>query len=154
MEALKGSYTFDAPQAMVWDALQNPRLLAVIIPTCWGVEKIGDNSFRGTLQFSVGSMSGVFKGNIDLANLQAPNSYDAVVRGSAPIGIVKITGSMNLETLNETQTSMHYNGEVVFGGRIASVGSRLLEMSVKAMLTQSLDALNEHFRVKVKQKSE
>lgn len=154
MEALKGSYTFDAAQDIVWDALQNPRILAMIIPTCWGVEKIGDNSFRGTLQFSVGSMSGVFKGNIDLSNLQAPNSYDAVVRGSAPIGIVKLTGAMQLEAVNEQQTNMHYSGDVVFGGRIASVGSRLLEMSVKAMLTQSLDALNEHFKAKVKQAQE
>ncbi len=150
MDALKGSYNFDAEQSIVWEALQNPRLLATIIPTCWGVEKIGDNSFRGTLQFSVGSMSGVFKGNISLSNLQAPDSYDAVVRGSAPIGIVKLTGSMRLEPTDDGKTIMHYQGDVLFGGRIASVGSRLLDMSVKAMLNQSLDALNEHFLSKNK----
>lgn len=145
MSEIKGSYTFDAEHQTVWDALQNPRLLAIIIPSCWGVESLGEHSFRGNLQFSVGPMNSVFKGNINLSNLQAPNSYDAVVRGSAAIGIVKLTGSMNLETVSENQTRMHYTGDAEFSGRIAGVGLRLLDASMKKILTESLDALNQYF---------
>lgn len=145
MSEIKGSYTFDAEHQIVWNALQNPRLLAIIIPSCWGMESIGENSFSGTLQFSVGPMSSAFKGTINLSNLQAPDSYDAIVRGSAAIGIVKLTGSMNLETVSENQTTMHYTGDAVFSGRIASVGLRLLDASMKKILAESLDALNQYF---------
>lgn len=142
---INGEYTFNAQQEVVWNALQNPRLLGTIIPTCWGVESIGDNKFQGVLKFSAGQISGVFEGTIELLNIQEPERYHIIVSGKAPIGIVKITGGMYLETSEENKTTMYYSGDVSFGGRIASVGFRVLEMAVNAMLRQSFDVLNRYF---------
>lgn len=142
---LSGSYTFNASQDIVWDALQNPRLLGTIIPTCWGVESTGINKFRGILKFSVGPTAGIFEGEIELSNIQEPNGYEIVVNGKAPIGIVRIKGKMNLEPDDKDNTIMHYSGNVSFGGRIASVGSRMLEMAINAMIKQSFEALNQYF---------
>jgi len=141
---LDGQYTFTAPQEAVWNALQNPKLLGTIIPTCWGVESAGKNKYTGILKFQAGQMSGVFEGIIELTNIQEPDSYDISVTGKAPIGITKVTGGMRLEAVDKNNTIMHYSGTASFGGRIASVGSRILEMAVNAMINQSLVALNRY----------
>jgi len=144
MLTLEDSYIFDAGQDEVWDALQNPKLLGMIIPTCWGVQEVGTNRYIGTLKFQVGQLSGIFKGEIELSNIDPPQSYDVVVSGKSPIGIVKIDGGMSLEAIDDTQTRMNYKGDVSFGGRIASVGTRLVEPAVKSMIDLSFRTLNQH----------
>jgi len=78
---IAGSYTFHVPQGMVWAALQDPLVLGAVVHTCWGVEKVGENEYVGTLQFKAGSVQGVFKGTIKLLNIQALESYDVEVNG-------------------------------------------------------------------------
>lgn len=142
---IEDSYTFDVDQATVWEALQNPKLLGMIIPTCWGVESVGEHKYIGTLKFQVGQMSGIFKGEIQLSNLNPPTSYDVIVSGKSPIGIVRVEGGMWLEEIDDEQTTMHYKGTAAFGGRIASVGSRLVDAAVKSMIDLSFKTLNQHF---------
>jgi len=144
MTTIDGQYIFDVGQADVWEALQNPKLLGMIIPTCWGVESVGENKYIGTLKFQAGQMSGIFKGEIELSNIQPPDSYDVVVSGKSPIGIVKVDGGMWLDAVDDDQTIMHYNGEVSFGGRIASIGSRLLDRAIQSMIDLSFSTLNQH----------
>lgn len=138
-----GKYAFDAPRSTVWEALQNPIVLATVIPTCWGVEKIGENIYTGTLLFKVGSMQGTFKGTIKLDNLMEFEGYDIVVEGKSLIGVVKVSGNIKLESQVE-QTIMHYQGRAQFGGRIAGIGQRLIDASTDVMIKQSFDALNKY----------
>jgi carbon monoxide dehydrogenase subunit G len=142
---LKGEFLFDAPQALVWEAFLDPRVLATVLPNAWSVKQISDNAYRGTMQFAVGSFTGIFVGNIILQDIQAPASYEASVDGTANIGVVRIKGKMNLEN-KEEQTLMHYAGDVAFGGRIASVSSRLIEPAVLSTISQSFQSLNEYFK--------
>jgi uncharacterized protein len=148
---ITGEYTFDAPHDIVWQALQDPLVLGAVVHTCWGVEKVDENQYTGILQFKIGSMQGTFRGNINLMNVNAPTSYDIEVRGNGLLGVANVKGSMNIEPVEE-RTRMHYKGEAQFGGRIASVGSRLIESAVNAMLNQSLDALNKYLQVEVKKR--
>lgn len=140
---INGKYTFEAPRSTVWEALQNPIVLATVVPTCWGVEKVGDNRYTGTLLFKVGSMQGTFKGTIQLDNLVDLEGYDIVVEGKSLIGVVKVSGNIKLEPENG-YTIMHYQGRAQFGGRIASVGQRLIAPATEAMIEQSFDALNKY----------
>lgn len=145
---ISGEYTFDAPQDIVWAALQDPLVLGAVVPTCWGVEKIAEHQYTGILQFKIGSMQGTFKGKINLLNVVAPTSYDIQVTGNGLLGVATVKGNLGIETV-ENGTKMHYQGEAQFGGRIASVGSRLLESAVHVMLDQSLVALNKYLKVEV-----
>jgi uncharacterized protein len=138
-----GEYAFDVPRSTVWEALQNPIVLATVIPTCWGVEKIGDNLYTGTLLFKVGSMQGTFKGTIKLSNLVELEGYDIVVEGKSLIGVVKVSGNIKLES-QAAQTIMYYTGRSQFGGRIAGIGQRLIEATTDLMIKQSFDALNKY----------
>lgn len=138
---IKGAFIFELPQEQVWDILGDPRILASIIPVCKDIRQISPNQYTGELFFRAGSMAGVFRGRIELLNIQKPMSYDIKVKGDSSIGIVQMEGSMNLEAQDES-TIMHYDGTVQYGGRMISVGSRILEQATHAVMNQSLNTLH------------
>jgi carbon monoxide dehydrogenase subunit G len=141
MMDIVGEFTFNLPQEKVWDVLRDPRVLAVIIPICRDMKQTGDDTYGGSLFFKAGSVAGMFKGTIHLLNIQAPDSYDIKVQGTSPVGVVNISGDMSLEAQND-QTLMRYQGDIQFGGRIASVGSRMIDTAVRSMMQQSFETLN------------
>jgi carbon monoxide dehydrogenase subunit G len=113
------------------------------------VRQVSDNQYTGVLFFRVGTIAGTFQGNIELLNIQEPDSYDIKVQGSSPVGQVQINGGMNLEAKGD-QTLMSYQGTFQFGGRIASVGSRVLEIAVRSVINQSFDTLSRYLILKYK----
>jgi carbon monoxide dehydrogenase subunit G len=145
---LEGSYTFEAPRDLVWDALQDPVLLAAIMPGCEGLEPLGDDKYKTTLKIQVGPVQGVFEGDIALHDINKPDSYKMDVNGKGVPGFIKAVGSVRLEPQGET-TIMHYEGEAHVGGKIASVGQRLLESSAKALTKQSLDGIAEQIKARM-----
>lgn len=145
-----GEYTFDAPQAIVWEALRDPDVLGSVLPGGEGIEEIGENEYEGKLKIKVGPVQGKFKGNIKLENIVAPDSYDITVSGKGAPGFVKGSGSLQLSPADDAdKTHMVYSGKAQVGGRIASVGQRLLDASSKSIIRQSLDALNAYVVAKV-----
>jgi uncharacterized protein len=146
---ISGEYTFDAPQDIVWETLQNPLIYGAVVSTCLGVEKVADNEYTGILQFKLGSMQGSFKGKVHLSNLNPPVSYDIQIHGNGLLGVADVQGSLKVEPV-ENKTLIHYQGKAQFGGRIASVGSRMLENAVNTLLGESLDALDKYLQVEMK----
>ena len=145
---LAGEYTFDAPQQMVWDAVRDPDVLGQILPGGDGIGEVGENEYEGNLKIKVGPVNGKFKGNIKLLNIDEPNGYDIEVDGKGAPGFVKATGNLKLHPDGD-KTNIVYSGDAKVGGRIASVGQRLLDTSAKAIVRQSLDLLNEYLKAKV-----
>ena len=136
-----GEYTFDAPPQDVWDGLQNPDVLAKVMPGCEKLEQVGENQYQGELNIKVGPVQGKFRGKIELENINAPTSYDMKVDGQGAQGFVKALAHVTFEPAGEG-TKITYDGDSQVGGKIASVGQRLLESSAKAIIKQSLEGLN------------
>lgn len=149
---VSGDYLFDAPREIVWNALQDPNVLGSVMPGGQGFEKVGENQFAGTLVVKVGPVQGSFQGKIQLSDVKPPESYQIEVDGKGAPGFVKANGSLKLEALG-SQTHMDYSGQAQVGGRIASVGQRLLDTSAKSIIRQSLDGLNEYLKVQVAQQA-
>jgi carbon monoxide dehydrogenase subunit G len=145
---LEGTYTFDAPRETVWQALLDPEVLARTMPGCEKLEQIGENEYKGALKIRVGPVQGQFEGIVNLSNINAPESYRMQVDGKGAPGFMKGVGEGRLEDQGEA-TLMHYTGEAQVGGRIASVGQRLLDSSAKALTRQSLDGLHEQIKARV-----
>lgn len=145
---LSGEYTFDAPQALVWDALQDPNVLGAVMPGGQGFQQVGENQYTGNLLIKVGPVQGTFQGQIKLKDIKAPESYNIEVDGKGAPGFVKASGGLKLEARG-SQTFMAYSGQAQVGGRIASVGQRLMDSAARSITRQSLDALNEYLKVKV-----
>lgn len=149
---LSGDYLFDAPQTVVWAALLDPNVLGAVMPGGKGFEQIGDNQYSGVLEVKVGPVQGTFQGKITLADIKSPESYRMEVDGTGAPGFVKATGGLWLETRG-SQTYMEYTGEAQIGGRIASVGQRLIDSAARSIIRQSLEALNDYLKVQVAQQT-
>lgn len=145
---LSGDYLFDAPQSMVWDALLDPNVLGQVMPGGKGFEQTGENQYNGVLEVKVGPVQGTFQGKISLSDIQPPKSYKIEVDGKGAPGFVKANGVLRLEARGN-QTHMAYTGQAQVGGRIASVGQRLLDSAARSIVRQSLEALNEYLKVEV-----
>lgn len=148
-----GSYTFEAPQQTAWEALQNPTVLSSVLPGCDRLEEVGDHKWEGDLEVKVGPVQGKFKGRVGMQDLVEPDSFNLSVDGQGSTGFVKATAKVILEADGD-KTIMHYDSDAQVGGRIASVGQRLLDSSAKAIIQQSLDGLHELMKVATQGESE
>ena len=144
---IAGDYTFEAPRDLVWEALNDPNVLAQIMPGCEKLVQIGENEYEGALNIKVGPVQGVFQGLIKLTDISAPESYKMQVDGKGASGFVKGVGAVVLEDQGDT-TLMHYDGDAQVGGRIASVGQRLIDSSAKSIIKQSLEGLHQYIKAK------
>jgi len=149
---VSGDYLFEAPQEMVWKALLDPNVLGSIMPGGQEFQQVAENEFKGGLKIQVGPVQGNFQGQIKLSDINPPESYHIEVDGKGAPGFVKGVGSLKLEPRDQ-HTFMQYSGQAQVGGRIASVGQRLLDSSARSIIRQSLEALNEYLKVQVAQQA-
>lgn len=147
---LAGTYTFEAPTQVVWDALFDPEVLAATLPGCEGLVREGDE-FTGDINVKMGPVQGRFKGKVNVTDQDPPKSYTMIVNGRGPAGLVKATAKIALSELEAERTEMAYAADVSVGGRIASVGQRLLDASSRAIVKQSLEGLNRQISARVSQ---
>ena len=150
---IAGDYTFEAPQAMVYEALQDPEVLTAVMPGCEKLDKIGENEYEGALNIKIGPVQGKFMGKVRLENLREPEGYTMHVDGRGAPGFVKAQAEIQLDSTEGGGTRMTYDSDAQVGGRIASVGQRLIDSSAKAIIKQSLDGLNATMKARLAEQS-
>jgi carbon monoxide dehydrogenase subunit G len=143
---LAGEYVFDAGVPEVWDALFDPAVLAAVLPGCEKLDLV-DGAYVGDLVVKVGPIQGKFSGKVDLSDKVEPTSYKMVVDGRGAQGFVKAIATIVLEPVG-AGTRIKYDSDAQVGGKIASVGQRLIETSARAIVKQSLDGLNENIKIR------
>ena len=139
---LSGEYVFAAEVQEVWDALFDPAVLAAVLPGCEKLELV-DGSYLGEIKVKVGPIQGKFTGKVDLLDQVPPTSYRMVIDGKGAQGFVKATARIALEPQGDS-TKITYDSDAQVGGKIATVGERLIETSAKAIVKQSLEGLGEN----------
>ncbi|MCO6452711.1 MAG: carbon monoxide dehydrogenase subunit G [Caldilineales bacterium] len=145
---LEGTYTFNAPRQAVWDAIMEPEVLASILPGCESLERLSENEYEGALNVRVGPVQGRFAGTVVLSELDEPSSFHMDLDGKGAAGFVKGGGNARLEE-SDGMTILNYSGEAQVGGRIASVGQRLLDTSAKSITRQSLESLDQRIQYRL-----
>jgi len=129
---LYGSYQINLEKQKVWEALNDPNILKESIPGCEEFNKDSDTKFTATAKNKIGPFNASFTGNIELKNINPPNSYTIVGSGNSPVGFASGEADVKLEE-NENGTKLIYEVEANVGGKIAQVGSRLIDMTAKKM---------------------
>lgn len=142
---IEGQYHFKAPRSLVWEALLDPSVIARTLPGCRQLEPIGEHAYRGPLQVGVGPVQGNFEGEFALSELNPPEGYRIRIRGQGPVGFLEGEGRIRLEE-REEGTDLHYDLDAEVGGRVASVGHRLLETTARVIARQGLQRLDEEIQ--------
>jgi len=143
-----GEYTFDGPRDVVWEMLLDPDVLARVLPGAEKLEQVGENEYEGQLKIKVGPVQGDFQGKVRLEDIMPPDSYTMHVDGKGAAGFVKATGRLKL-TPQDDRTVMTYDADAQVGGRLASVGQRLVDSAARAIIAQSLEGLNAAVKAEV-----
>lgn len=144
---VEGTYTFDAPQEIVWPTILDPDVLAYTLPGVQELKLVGDNEYQATMKIRIGPVQGVFSGSVQLTDLKEPESCHLHVDGKGAPGFVKGEGDLKLTTDGDS-TILSYQGDAQVGGRLASVGQRLMESSTQALIRQSLESLDSQVKAK------
>ena len=129
---LSGSYQINLEKQKVWDALNDPKILQKSIPGCKEFIKKSATEFTATATNKIGPFNASFTGDIELKDLDPPNSYKIIGSGNSPVGFANGEAFVTLED-KDNVTMLTYTVEANVGGKIAQVGSRLIDMSAKKM---------------------
>ncbi len=129
---LTGSYEIPTDKQTVWEALNNPDILQKCIPGCEEFKKNSDTSFVAKATNKIGPFNASFEGSVELKDLNPPNSYTLSGEGNSSVGFASGQAKVFLEEKNGT-TILTYEVEANVGGKIAQVGSRLIDMTAKKM---------------------
>ena len=129
---LTGSYQINLEKQKVWESLNDPEILKQAIPGCEDFKKNSDTEFTATATNKIGPFNASFTGDVELKDLNPPNSYKIVGSGNSPVGFASGEAIVTLEDY-AGGTKLIYNVEANVGGKIAQVGSRLIDMTAKKM---------------------
>ncbi|HMB93133.1 MAG TPA: carbon monoxide dehydrogenase subunit G [Rhodothermales bacterium] len=146
---VSGDYTFEGPRDEVWELLQDPDVLVSAMPGAKKLDKTGEDEYKAQLQVRVGPVNGVFNTKISLSDKVPPEHYTMHVDSSSPQGFAKGTAEVTLTEQDANTTLMEYDANLQVGGRLASVGQRMLDTVSKSLIRQSLEAMNQALQARL-----
>jgi uncharacterized protein len=124
---LSGEYRIPAAPERVWEALNDPEVLKACIPGCKSLDKTSDTSFASVVTSKVGPISATFSGTVTLSDLDPPRGYTISGQGQGgAAGFAKMSARVSLSE-DGTDTLLKYEANAEVGGKLASVGSRLVQ---------------------------
>ncbi|HUL05631.1 MAG TPA: carbon monoxide dehydrogenase subunit G [Candidatus Acidoferrum sp.] len=135
---LTGEYRIPAPREAVWKALNDPEILKQAIPGCDSIEKLSDTEMTAKVTARVGPVKASFSGKVTLSDLDPPNGYKISGEGQGGVaGFAKGGAEVRLKP-DETGagTILTYTANASVGGKLAQIGSRLIEGTSKQMADQ------------------
>jgi carbon monoxide dehydrogenase subunit G len=146
---LSSQQTLPVGQAQAWEALNDITLLQQAIPGCEGITPLAENQYEVIVVAAIGPVKAKFKGKLQLENLQPPNSYTLRFEGQGgAAGHGKGHADIKLESTGARETVLHYSAHASVGGKIAQIGSRLVDMAAQKMANEFFEAFNQALQQK------
>jgi carbon monoxide dehydrogenase subunit G len=146
---LTGDRLIPAPRERTWAALNDPEVLKACIAGCESLERTGDDAFAALVAVKVGPVSARFKGNLKLSNVQAPSSYTIHFDGQGgAAGFGKGSADVALEE-EGGQTRLRYTARAQVGGKMAQIGSRLVDAAAAKVSEDFFQAFETRLREEV-----
>jgi len=137
----EGEAMVGAPAERVWAMLLDPATLQAVIPGCHNVDKISDTHFRADVTLGIGPVKGRYRADVRLSDLDPPH---AVTLGGSAEGALGFGGGEGRITLIPTEnggTTIRYVYDAAIGGKVASIGGRLLDGAARVIIGQFFAAL-------------
>ena len=129
---LSGSYKLNTKKEIVWDALNDENILKKCVPGCDFFKKEDENSFKASATNQIGPMNATFSGSVKLSNIIKNESYTLSGEGQSSVGFANGQADVKL-TEDNGVTTLNYQVNIDVGGKIAQLGSRLIDGVAKKM---------------------
>ena len=143
---MQGSRQLAVTQQQAWAALNDPEVLKACIPGCDSIEATGENAYALVNAIKVGPVAAKFKGNIQLTDIRAPESYTLNFDGNGgAAGFGKGHAKVTL-TPNDGGCELGYAVHATVGGKIAQVGQRLIDGVAKSMAESFFKRFDEEMQ--------
>jgi carbon monoxide dehydrogenase subunit G len=140
---MTGEQLIPASQQQTWDALNDPEFLKACVPGCDSIEKTGDSEYLVLMVARVGPVSAKFKGKLSLSDLDPPNSYSIAFEGQGgAAGFGKGAAQVRLAPEGEG-TRLAYSVKASVGGKLAQIGSRLVDAAARKIANDFFQAFND-----------
>ncbi|MFD1558772.1 CoxG family protein [Paraburkholderia silviterrae] len=141
---LTETHTLPVPQQRAWEALNDTAILKVCIPGCESIDADGENAYAVALTAAVGPVKARFKGRMQLADIDAPRSYTIQFEGQGgAAGFGKGDARVMLEPAGEDATTLSYTASAQVGGKLAQIGSRLVDGAARKIAAEFFKRFTE-----------
>ena len=141
---MEGEERIEAPIARVWEALNDTETLKACIPGCESLERTSDNELAAAVTLKIGPIKAKFNGAVELTNLNPPHSYTIRGEGKGGIaGFAKGGADVTLAEDGPDVTILRYATRAEVGGKIAQLGSRLIDSTSRKLAGQFFSSLNK-----------
>jgi len=140
---LTGEQLIPASVATVWEMINDIEVLKACIPGCESLERDEDGRLTATVALKVGPVKARFSGEVTLSEIDPPNGYRISGKGSGGVAGFAEGGAVIALSPAEDGTLLTYDAEAKIGGKLAQLGTRLIDSTAKKLTLQFFDALNE-----------
>src|SRR6187397_194714 len=149
---LNGERTIPASIDATWAALNDPETLKACIAGCESLERVGDDGFLAVVAMKIGPVSARFKGNLKLTNVNPPTGYTINFDGQGGVaGFGKGSADVSLTPLSESSTKLAYAARATVGGKMAQIGSRLIDATAGKITDDFFKAFEAYLRAQAPQ---
>ncbi len=124
---LNETHTLPVPQQLAWEALNDTDILKACIPGCESMEADGENAYNVAMTAAVGPVKAKFKGRMNLIDIDAPHTYTIVFEGQGGAAGFGKGGAKVQLSPEGTGTKLVYQAKANVGGKLAQIGSRLID---------------------------
>ena len=140
---MNGEFRVPTDRETVWRALNDPEVLKECLPGCQEIEKTSDTEMTATLTIKVGPVKATFKGGVTLSDLDPPNGYTLSGQGQGGTAGFA-SGEAKVKLVEEGgETVVQYDVDAKVGGKLAQIGSRLIDSTAKKLSKQFFNSLAE-----------
>lgn len=140
---IEGDYVFNGPQKIAYEVVHDPNMLLLAIPGESSMKEISPNEYEGTIKLKIGPVNGQFAGLYTIKDDVPTESFTMVVKGKGAAGFAEGVGKVQFIQQDDGRTLFKYTGELNIGGKLASVGQRLIDSVAKSMLKSGLEKLDK-----------
>jgi|SRR5688572_15362608 len=141
---MTGEQLIPASQQDTWRALNDPEVLRACVPGCESITKVNENEYQVQMTAKVGPVSAKFRGRLSLFDIKAPSSYSLAFEGQGgAAGFAKGAAQVRLSA-QENQTRLAYDVKANVGGKLAQIGSRLVDAAAKKVADEFFRNFTQH----------
>jgi carbon monoxide dehydrogenase subunit G len=140
---MTGEQLIAAPQQATWEALNDPDVLKACVPGCESITLVNPNEYQVLMTAKVGPVSAKFRGRLSLSDIKPPHSYSLAFEGQGgAAGFAKGGAQVRLFPEND-QTRLAYDVKANVGGKLAQIGSRLVDAAAKKVADEFFNNFNK-----------